>query len=246
MVWKQQWIKKCMAFQATAADKRRLAFLVLNEIIYNLQNNFNISYFLTAELQERIKSSKEIFAKASKKAKELDARMKNSKGGKEKLVKEAEQEMNACKLKADKSRGEWTKREHEYETLNQEIAELKKGLEDTEQQIKDVEVTISNMIKQREELNEGVNKIKVIIFCGYSMQCYFIDYILQGNVKELEGEVEKAKSVIAKKNKEIDSRNKKKEELLAQSNEFQLKIKESSHEIKKLEETCKNCKNRVS
>lgn len=57
--------------------------------------------------------------------------------------------------------------------------------------------------------------------------------------------MKKAKSAIAERNKDIQKKNNKKEELLAENNDIELKIKEYSHEIKKLEENYKNSQNRV-
>lgn len=58
-------------------------------------------------------------------------------------------------------------------------------------------------------------------------------------------EVKKAKSAIAERNKDIQKKNNKKDELLAKNNDIQLKIKEHSHEIKKLEDSFKNALHRV-
>lgn len=58
--------------------------------------------------------------------------------------------------------------------------------------------------------------------------------------------MKKAKSAIAERNKDIQKRANKKEELLAKNNDIELKIKEHSHEIKKLEENYKNAQHRVN
>lgn len=57
--------------------------------------------------------------------------------------------------------------------------------------------------------------------------------------------MKKAKSTIAERNKDIQKKTNKKEELLSNNNDIELKIKEHSHEIKKLEDNCKNAQHRV-
>lgn len=57
--------------------------------------------------------------------------------------------------------------------------------------------------------------------------------------------MKKAKAAITERNKDIQKKNNKKEELLAKNNDIQLKIKEHSHELKKLEDSYKNAQQRV-
>lgn len=61
----------------------------------------------------------------------------------------------------------------------------------------------------------------------------------------MQNQVKKAKSAIAERNSDIEKKNNKIEELLAKNNDIELKIKEHSHEIKKLEDHYKNAQNRV-
>lgn len=68
---------------------------------------------------------------------------------------------------------------------------------------------------------------------------------MQETVKNLQAQVKKAKSAIAERNKDIQRKNNKKEEMLAKNNDIQLKIKEHSHELKKLEDSYKNAQLRV-
>lgn len=58
--------------------------------------------------------------------------------------------------------------------------------------------------------------------------------------------MKKAKSVIAERNKDIQKKNNEKEELLAKNTDIELKIKEHSHEIKKLEDMCKSAQHKVT
>ncbi|XP_074031936.1 structural maintenance of chromosomes 2 [Leptinotarsa decemlineata] len=175
------------------------------------------------ELMEKVKMCQETENRCNKKAKELENKMKDSKGYREKQLKEAESEMKKMKLKADKSRKEWKQREQDYETLNLEISELKKGLENIKAQIQACEENIVRLKAQYQEQASSITELSEL-------------------VKNLQDEVKKAKTLIAEKNKNIEKNNRKREELLAKNNEIQLKIKEHNHEIKKLEDNLKNCK----
>lgn len=108
-----------------------------------------------------MKLCKETEAKSKKKATELEAKMKDSKGYKEKQLKEAESEMKKMKQKADKRHKEWKQREQDYESLNLEISELKKGLANIQQQIQTCVDTISRLQKEYEEMSNGTSDLKV-------------------------------------------------------------------------------------
>ncbi|KAJ8984302.1 hypothetical protein NQ317_012272 [Molorchus minor] len=172
------------------------------------------------ELREKVKVCREMENKSNQKAKDLEIKMKDAKGYRERQLKEAEADMKSLKQKADKSRKEWKQREQDYATLNLEIAELKQGLENTQQQIQICEENLVKLNQQYEEMSVGVDE-------------------LREEVKSLQGE-----SAIAEKNKEVQKKIQKKEDLLAKNNDLQLKIKELAHEIKKLEDKCKHSKTR--
>ncbi|CAH1162979.1 unnamed protein product [Phaedon cochleariae] len=175
------------------------------------------------ELKEKVKSCKDMASRCNQKAKELEAKMKDAKGYRDRQLKEAEAEMKKLKQKADKSKKEWKQREQDYETLKMEIAELKTGIVNVEAQLQGCQESLEQLKGKHEEMSGGMSELKNI-------------------VKNLKNEVHEAKAVIAERNKDISRKNRKKEELLAQNNELQLKIKEYAHEIKKLEDSLKHAK----
>lgn len=125
------------------------------------------------ELQQTIKTCKENETKWNQKAKDLQNKMNDAKGYRDKKLKEAEAEMKAMKQKSEKSRKEWKQREQDYETLNLEISELKKTLETTQQEL---EATIENIKKlklQYEEMSSGVIELKVRLFIVTDYLNYF-------------------------------------------------------------------------
>ncbi|XP_056633840.1 structural maintenance of chromosomes protein 2 [Diorhabda sublineata] len=189
---------------------------IQQEEIANLENQIET-------LQQKVATCKEIELKASQKAKELEMKMKDTKGYREKQLKEAEMEMKRMKQKAEKSRKEWKQREQEYETLNLEISELKTGLENTKTQVETTEKTIAELKAKLDEMSGDATEIKE-------------------EVKNLQNQVKKIKSTITENNKDIQKKTQQKEKLLALNDELKLKIKEHNHDLKKLEDNCKNAK----
>lgn len=108
-----------------------------------------------------MKHCKEIEIKCNQKAKELEIKMKDAKGYREKQLKEAESEMKQLKQRAEKSRKNWKQREQDYETLNLEISELKKGLGNTQQQVLNTDDVILKLMEQLENASVDVNNLKV-------------------------------------------------------------------------------------
>uniref|UniRef100_A0A6P7FG53 Structural maintenance of chromosomes protein n=2 Tax=Diabrotica virgifera virgifera TaxID=50390 RepID=A0A6P7FG53_DIAVI len=176
-------------------------------------------------LREKVKTCKEIETKANKKAEELEAKMKDAEGYRERQLEEAETEMNQMKTKADKSRKEWKKREQDYETLNLEISELRTGLDTIRGQIEACKQTIAELQSQYDEMVGGTSELKEA-------------------VKALQDEVKQIHAKISDHNKDIQKKDKEKEKLLQSNNDIELKIKEHSHELGKLKEKCKIAKQR--
>lgn len=112
-------------------------------------------------MTENINSYKKIETDNNKKSKELEVKMKDAKGHRERLLKQAEEEMKRLKKKADGSRKNWKQREQEYETLNLEIVELRKGLENLKQQIIATEETLKGLLEQFEEVKNQAIEQKV-------------------------------------------------------------------------------------
>lgn len=154
-----------------------------------MYHHINIVNFLD-ELQDKLQTCKEAETKWNLKAKDLEVKMKDAKGYRDKKLKEAEEEMKVMKKQYEKSRNEWKKREQDYETLNLEISELKKSIETTRQQIDETEENIKKLKVQYEEMSSGVTDLKV----RYSnffvvIITYFV--IFAGNCKEFTSSSEK-------------------------------------------------------
>ncbi|XP_050294064.1 structural maintenance of chromosomes protein 2 [Anthonomus grandis grandis] len=178
-----------------------------------------------AQLTQKVKSCQEIAQQYSGKVKDLEVKMRDSTGYREKRLKEAEAELKKAKKQMDKSKEEWRKREQDYDTLMLEIQELKKSLENTKVELGNIEEHIKKLTEEYNEKSEGSSEI-------------------QQAVKDLQEEVKKIKALIAEKNKEVQIKNKKKDQLAAKNTELELEVKKHNHEIKELQTAFKTSKHR--
>lgn len=177
------------------------------------------------DLVEKEKTCKEIEQKCNQKAKELELKMRDIKGYRDKQLKDAEMEMQRAKQKADKSQKEWEKHEDQYQTLTLEISELKKAIENTNSQLQLAIETIQQLQQTAQDSSENFETIKSV-------------------VKNLNERVTQEKTAIAAQNKEIEKKVSQKEKILERNNELLLDIKKINHETKKLDDELRNCQGR--
>ncbi|XP_060524474.1 structural maintenance of chromosomes protein 2 [Cylas formicarius] len=177
------------------------------------------------ELQARVQSSKAIEQRCVQKARDLEVKMKDSTGYREKKLKEAEAEMKQLKRQADKSKEEWRQREQEYETLTLEIAELKKSIENVRQDLLASEAVLEKLQEEFEEVTARSKEVK-------------------DKVKALQTEVSKLKASITARNSEAQQKVKKRDRLLARNNEIELAIKKHKHKINELKNSYQSTKHK--
>jgi structural maintenance of chromosome 2 len=149
------------------------------------------------------------------KVKDLDSKLADSAGHREREVKAAEAELKKTKQKHEQSRQNWQKREQEYETLKMEIEELKKTLAESQEQIAAIEKQIEEMSKKIEDTNNTDGDFKK-------------------RAEELRVTIKKHKEQISNQNKEIRSKATRKEKLLKNNTEIELEIKKKENEIVKV------------
>ncbi|XP_019869858.1 structural maintenance of chromosomes protein 2 isoform X2 [Aethina tumida] len=189
---------------------------VMNSTYHRQQQEYENLKKQIDELKIKTKECKEAEEIANKKAKELEAKMKDSTGCRDRMLKEAEAEMKALKTKAEISSNKWKQREVDYETLNLDIGELEKSVESSKEQIQITEENIKTLTQKHEEEIENFNKIKE-------------------TMKELKNELEKGAKILAEQNKQMQHKVKQKEKLAAKAQEMKLEAKKYEIEITKLE-----------
>ena len=64
-------------------------------------------------------------------------------------------------MKSDKIKKELMHKEHDYETFNLEIEELKKSIENTQQQIKASEETVAQLKEKHDEIVSNSKEMNV-------------------------------------------------------------------------------------
>ncbi|KAF5270320.1 hypothetical protein FQR65_LT05508 [Abscondita terminalis] len=223
----EQWTSMKQNFELRQHEVQLLTQRLQQTTHHQQQEEVNNIKESIEELTNKIKSCKEIESKCNSKIKELEMKMKDTKGHRERLLKEAEEEMKRLKKKADNSSKNWKQREQDYETLNLEISELKKGLVTTKEHLDKGLEQVNTLKEQYEEIQKDAETKKTIVM-------------------ELQKQLKAEKSTISEQNKDIQKRVTKKEQLLAQVSEIELEIKKQEHEVKKLQDDCKTSKNRVA
>ncbi|EFN85328.1 structural maintenance of chromosomes protein 2 [Harpegnathos saltator] len=179
------------------------------------------------DLMQRITTAKNLEIESTKRARDIELKLKDAVNIREEQLKEAENQLNILKKKAEKSHKEWQNREQESETLELEIKELKQTIESGNEQLFQTEKE-SNMYKEKgETLEEELKEVKI-------------------KVAELQSMVKEQKDIIIKQNKDMRKLTTKKEDIIKQNKEFELDIKKLNHEINAIKKCATDCKHKVS
>lgn len=197
------------------------------------QTSFEQHQTELADIKTKIESLKEIIVKAretqtnnNRKAQDIQFKLSDSKGHRERELKSAEQEMKDMKKKSEESRKNWKKHEQQFETLKLEIEELKKGIASSKEQVEQLEEAIKQLQIDFETFVEN---------CGAS----------SNEVKELKAQIKEQKDKIHSKNKELKTKSALKEKLLKNNQELLLEIKKKENEITKVRTENKENYNKI-
>ncbi|KAJ6645604.1 Structural maintenance of chromosomes protein 2 [Pseudolycoriella hygida] len=166
-------------------------------------------------LQKIIVQSKEVDKTASLKVKDIEEKLSDAKGYRERELKAATDEMKRLKKKSEESKKKWKTREQEYETMSMEIEELKKGIATaTEQKQKTIE-DIEALKEKLQNIESTTSESSAII-------------------ATLKDKVAKQKNIINSQNKELKSKLIRKDKLGKKNSELQVEIKRKENDITKL------------
>lgn len=103
---------------------------------------FTLSFPCTENLKEKIATAKEEQQAATTKIEQLESNLADAKGYRERQLKAAKDNMNKLKAASEKSTENWKKREQEADTLQLEIEELKKTIENAKTEAAAIEKKI--------------------------------------------------------------------------------------------------------
>ncbi|NP_001154943.1 structural maintenance of chromosomes 2 [Nasonia vitripennis] len=194
---------------------------------HQLKTEVDILESSLKELTEKMAAAKELEKTSAKRAKEIEAQIKDADNIREKQLKEAENKLKTLKKKAEASRKEWQKREQESETLNLETSEIQKAIENGKEQLKKAEEKLNEIKEKGNALKSDLDEANVV-------------------VKEFQNELKARKDAIHQHNIEIQKLQHKKENILKQAQESELEIKKLNHEVTAIKVTAADCKNKIA
>ncbi|XP_004517608.1 structural maintenance of chromosomes protein 2 [Ceratitis capitata] len=155
------------------------------------------------------------------KIKDIEAKLADAKGFRERELKAASEAMKQAKKKSEESRNNWKKREQEFETLQLEIEELKKSIEKTTEQRDNMKENINKMETNLEELRANSSGIATV-------------------VANLKRRIKEQKDKINSQNKELKNLLTKKEKLTKNNQDLTLEIKKKENEVNKVRNDSKD------
>ncbi|KAM8711621.1 hypothetical protein ACLKA7_012176 [Drosophila subpalustris] len=185
------------------------------------------------EMKEKVKTLEQQNTEAREKqktsqakVKDVEAKLSDAKGYRERELKAVSNEMKAAKLRAEKSHVNWKKREQEFETLQLEISELQKSIDTAR--------------AQHQQMVENLEKYKAELAA------------LQQNSSSAASEVAELESAIKTQKDNLNGQNKEmrmllgnKEKLLKQNQELELEVKKKENEKNKKNGEVKDTKKRM-
>ncbi|XP_072930221.1 structural maintenance of chromosomes protein 2 [Epargyreus clarus] len=179
-----------------------------------------------AELTAAVEQDKKTQQETAVKARELEAKVKDIKGHREREFKKAEEALKKAKKDAEQHSTSWKQREQEFETLRLEVEELEKAVASSSKQLQDTTEAAG-------ELQQGLLTAKE----EYTKA--------METVKNLQSRIKKQKAAIASRSSDIAKLLQKKEQLGKANGDIQLKIKELDYKIKELHTEATECEQRI-
>uniref|UniRef100_A0A1B0C4Z1 RecF/RecN/SMC N-terminal domain-containing protein n=1 Tax=Glossina palpalis gambiensis TaxID=67801 RepID=A0A1B0C4Z1_9MUSC len=173
-------------------------------------------------LKEHIKTLEDDLLKAQNnqklsqtKIKDIESKLADAKGYRERELKKAGEAMKAAKQKAEKSRNNWKKHEQDHDTLCIEIDSLQKDITQAKEQRINLEDKIEKLKTEQEEMRNKNATVREV-------------------VAELRQKIKQQKDKINSQNKELKALFSKLEKLEKHNEEFNLEIKKKENEVNKV------------
>ncbi|XP_039757751.1 structural maintenance of chromosomes protein 2 [Pararge aegeria] len=165
-------------------------------------------------------------ADTAARARDLEAKVKDIKGHREREFKKAEEALKKAKKDAEHHSNSWKQREQEFETLRLEVEELEKAVESSARQLQETKDSLVELQTALQAAKEEHNNATAA-------------------VKELQAKIRQQKAEIASRNCDIARLVQQKEQLAKGSAELELKIKELDYTIKELQIEAGDCEKRI-
>ncbi|CAD0203696.1 unnamed protein product [Chrysodeixis includens] len=178
------------------------------------------------ELNQAVERDKAKQQQTAARARELETKVRDIKGHREREFKKAEEALKKAKQAAEQHGQAWRQRSQELHTLRLELAELAAAVAHSEAQLADTEAAAAALhsahaAAQAQHLRDS------------------------GAVREMQNRIREQKAEIASRNSDIARLLQNKEQLINQNGEIQLSIKELELKIKELQTEATECQKRI-
>ncbi|XP_053658501.1 structural maintenance of chromosomes protein 2 [Anopheles marshallii] len=178
-------------------------------------------------LQNTMVEARQTQTQCAAKVKDLQSKIADGKGHRERELKAAEDDMKRTKKKSEESRKNWKKHERDFETLKLEIEELQKGIVTAKEQA-------AKLMEQIEALNQRLTEVS-----GASEE-------MTAAVTALKQQIKQHKEKMNSQSKELKTKYHQRDKLLKQNEDLKLEIKKKENEITKVKNENKDGYDRIS
>ncbi|KAJ8724192.1 hypothetical protein PYW07_008172 [Mythimna separata] len=169
-----------------------------------------------AELTAAVERDKLTQQQTAARARELEAKVRDIKGHREREFKKAEEALKKAKQEAERHGASWKQREQELETLKLEVAELQQA--------------VANNLTQLQAGADAAGELRAALEAARQEHAAATEA-----VKEMQGRIRRQKAEIASRSSEINAVAQQKEQLRSLSADLQLQIKEREFSFKELQ-----------
>ncbi|XP_058055070.1 structural maintenance of chromosomes protein 2 [Anopheles bellator] len=178
-------------------------------------------------LQRTMVEARETQTQCNAKVKDLQAKLADGKGHRDRELKAAEDQMKQTKKRSEESRKNWKKHEQDFETLRLEIEELQKGIATAKEQAQRLEEQIGALQERLAEVS------------GTSDQ-------MTAAVTALKQQIKQHKDQMNSQSRELKGKYVQRDRLLKQNDELRLEMKKKENEITKVRMENKDGYDRIS
>lgn len=167
-----------------------------------------------SKLEEDIKDTTNAQGTIKKRIKDIEEKLADTKGSRERELKKATEKMNKAKEKMEKSNDNWKKHEQNNVTLCMEVETLKQEIQTMKQQHEAIVEEITALKRKQEEHSEAHKNATE-------------------TVSQLKAQIKEEKKKIDSQNRELRELYSRCEHLEKSNQDLQLEIKRKENEIKK-------------
>uniref|UniRef100_A0A1B0DCC3 Uncharacterized protein n=1 Tax=Phlebotomus papatasi TaxID=29031 RepID=A0A1B0DCC3_PHLPP len=175
-------------------------------------------------LEKELTEAREVCRKEKENIKMLESQLADSKGFRERQLKQAQADLADCKRKYTESSNKWKKKKEQYDVMNMEIEQLKTSVETGMGQMESREKEVREMETALEEFSGSAGE-------------------LGERIAVLKEEVRVMKEHITSQNREIDNKKRAIDRHTKENQELQLQIKKQESELAKMKNEGKDAEN---